>query len=125
VRIGYLTVDEVNQTLAGQMVAACGLELEVLTFREEFAPEHLEALLYDLDFLAQPERRQLFGRLLAAPVRRPMAVHSRNLNVCQVRALREQGIAVFRRLEAPVFRRFRRAVRKHRHLNQRLLSLFD
>jgi len=119
-RIGYLSLDEVNQSLARQLASKIGVELHSLSFREDEPVGSCDAYLYELDCLTQLDRRELLARIVAGPAQRPAAVHSWNVSPNERRALHGKGVDVFRRLEEVVFRRLRRAVRARRRQAQRL-----
>ena len=64
----------------------------------------------DLDHWPEPERQLTLSRLLDGPAPHPTAVHSYNLDERQVKTLRGRGVAVYRRLGAPVFKQARRTL---------------
>jgi hypothetical protein len=119
-RIGYLTLDEVNLNLARQLAARLHVKLERLSFCED-SPVDCNARLYEVDYLAPGDRQRLFARLKESSRDMPVAVHGFHLRKREVRSLRTAGIAVFRRLEARVFRYLVRVAREHAGSPMRLL----
>jgi hypothetical protein len=103
VRIAYLTIDEVNESLAVPMAAACGLDLDPRSPRDWPGPGAFDAVVYDLDYLASPLRQEVLRSLLAGPVRVPAAVHSYHLEEEEAEALRRNGVVVDRRLDVSLF----------------------
>jgi len=105
VPIAYLTVDEVNEGLALELAAACGVRLEVLWPRDEPPDGRFDAAVYDLDCLPVCLRQEVLSKLAAASAPWPAAVHGYALAGDQVRPLRKRGVVVRRRLGAALFRR--------------------
>jgi hypothetical protein len=110
-RVAYLTTDEVNEHLALSMAAACDIELVPQAPREPAPDEEFDAVLYDWDYLPPEHRQELRERLRAGRGPGRVIVHGYNLGKKEVAAWRQQGIAVFRRLESKVFRALLRAAR--------------
>ena len=110
-RIAYLTTDEVNQELALQLAADQEIRLEVIWPRDEPPDGCFDAVIYDLDCLSPPQRRQLLTDLAAGRAPRPAAVHSYALEGEQIKALLGRGVIVRPRLRATLFRRLAAAVR--------------
>jgi hypothetical protein len=67
-----------------------------------------DAVVYDLDYLADHERRHILDELTCGPVERLAAVHSYNLRPSQKRTLRRNGVVVHRRLHPGWFARLLR-----------------
>jgi hypothetical protein len=112
-----LTVDQVNQDLAGKLAAAAGVKLEVVFPRDAAGDGPFDAVLYDLDSLPPPDRQALLAELSARPAGQwagTAAVHSYHLSPRQARALRRQGVVVARRLRPATFARLRDAVSARR-----------
>ncbi|HYT89135.1 MAG TPA: hypothetical protein VEL76_10540 [Gemmataceae bacterium] len=109
-KIGYLTIDEVNQRLAVELAGACGAVLEIVWPRDEPPDGRFDAVLYDLDCRPPSEREQLLGVLLAGPVTCPVALHSYNLEEHQIETLQANGIAVHRTLASEAFQSLALAV---------------
>jgi hypothetical protein len=112
-----LTVDEVNQALAGKLAAAAGVQLEVVFPRDAAGDGPFDAVLYDLDSLPPIDRQALLAGLSARPAGQwagTAAVHSYQLSPRQARALRRQGVVVARRLQQATFARLRAAVSARR-----------
>ena len=101
----YLTLDEVNQELAGMLADAAGVELDATDFRDACPDRQFDAVLYDLDYLPNDRREALLAALTAGRMAEPVAVHSYRLSVRQARALRQQGVIVARRLGPKLFAR--------------------
>src|SRR5262249_37109816 len=112
-RIGYLTLDEVNENLARRLAARFRVQLERLSFCDDSAEQHYDARLYEVDYLTPGDRQRLFARMINRSVDTPVAMHGFHLSRRDVRSLRAAGIAVFRRLKPKVFRRLLEAVREH------------
>jgi hypothetical protein len=110
-RIAYLTTDEVNLELASRLAADQQAQLEVIWPRDEPPDGRFDAVLYDLDCLPPPLRRQLLTNLAAGRAPRTAAVHSYALEGEPIKALLGQGVIVRRRLRATLFRRLSAAVR--------------
>jgi hypothetical protein len=110
VPIAYLTIDEVNESLAGPMAAACGLELEPRSPRDWTDPHAFDAVVYDLDFLPPRLRQEVLQPLLAGPVRVPAALHSYHLEEEEAETLRRNGVVVERRLDVWLFEALAAAV---------------
>jgi hypothetical protein len=106
----YLSMDEVNQDLAHRLAAAYDVELDVLTFRDAAPAGQFDAVLHDLDSLPADRRAAILANLEGGEVPGPVAVHSYNLRVSQIKALRNRGVLVTRQLNPQVFVRLRRAV---------------
>ncbi|HEV3262018.1 MAG TPA: hypothetical protein VG013_34525 [Gemmataceae bacterium] len=109
-RIAYLTTDEVNMDLAGNLAAACDITVDLWSPRDAEPDGQFDALLYDLDYLPTAHRRAVLVRLLSGPVSHPVVVHSYSLEPDQEAALRARGVAVYRRLGRKLFRILRLAI---------------
>jgi hypothetical protein len=104
----YFSLDDVNQELAAKLSAAAGIEVEVCSTD---LPLHRapDAVLYDLDYLPPNTLRMLLTQLAAARPPYVVAVHSYRLLPRQVRALRQFGVIIARRLGVGVINRLRLA----------------
>jgi hypothetical protein len=109
-RCAYLSLDEVNQDLAGRLAAAVGMEIDALSLRDPAPNDGPDAVLYDLDYLPPDTLRALLADLTGRVPACPVAVHSYRLSGRQVRELRRRGVIVVRRLGAGVFARLRAAM---------------
>jgi hypothetical protein len=105
----YLSLDEVNRDLAMRLAAATGIWLELADLRDE-APHRGAAMIFDLDSLPEDHRRAILTALLAGRWVGPVAVHGYGLSHRQVRALRQRGVIVSRRLRPRTFVRLRAAM---------------
>jgi hypothetical protein len=121
-RIGYLTLDEVNETLGRELGLRFHIEFEKLSFCDDGAVECCDALLCEVDYLVPGDRQRLFTWLIDRSANRPVAVHGFHLCRRETRDLRAAGILVFRQLQPRVFRRLIGAVREHADLGVHLLS---
>jgi hypothetical protein len=121
-RIGYLTLDEVNENLARRLAARLHVQLERLSFSEDSSVDCFDARLYEVDYLTPGDRQRLFARLMGSSPDMPVAVHGFHLRRREARSLRAAGIAVFRRLDARVFRYLVRIAREHAGSPMRLLT---
>ena len=110
-RVAYLTTDEVNEHLAVTMAAACDIQLVPRAPGQAPPDGEFDAVLYDWDYLPPEHRQALRERLRVGRGPGRVIVHGYNLGKKEVAAWRQQGIAVFRRLESKVFRALRRASR--------------
>jgi hypothetical protein len=109
-RIGYLTLDEVNSWVAEQLAYGVGLDLLALPFRESSGTNGCDGVLVDLDFLPRSDKQKLVSMLLDAPPQMPVVVHGWNLSRAEIKSLRAKGIKVCRRLDEKPFRQLRRAI---------------
>jgi hypothetical protein len=100
-----MSLDEVNQDLAGRFAAANGLEIDCVALCGPAPHDGTVAILYDLDHLP-PETLE---KLKAGCSNGAVAVHSYSLSARQIRALRRRGVIVTRRLTGWVFARLRAA----------------
>jgi hypothetical protein len=96
--LAYLSHDEVNLELAGQLADAAGVLLRPVFVRDAVPAVSFDAVLCDLDCLPPAERAGTLKALLAGPLTCPVGVHSYNLDWTEVQALQARGIAVCRRL---------------------------
>src|SRR5690242_7571999 len=97
-RIAYCSTDEVNRHRAEEMASACGLTLCPLDPKDPSPNEAFDAVLVDLDFWPIGEQREVLAEPLAGQGVRVAAVHGYNVTDDQAEALRQQGVAVYRRL---------------------------
>ena len=105
-RIAYLTTDEVNRSLAVAYSKWYGVTVVPLEPRDGAPDDSFDAVLYDWDYL--PPDLIRYGPS-AGPLPRQVAVHGYNLAATFKAALRQHGVAVFRRLNAAVFKVLLRA----------------
>src|SRR5262249_53906643 len=109
--IAYGTTDEVNEHLAEQMAAACGLTLYPLAPKDAPSYESFDAVLYDWDYWPVEQQQEALAELLVGRLPHAVAVHGYNLEDGLAEALRLNGVAVYRRLQPRVFHFLRRAIR--------------
>jgi hypothetical protein len=109
-RIAYLSCDEVNTALGEPMARRHGITLDVLLPRGGPPNGEHDAVLYDWDHWPCEERAQAVAELLARPPRRPMALHSYNVEPEQAEALRAIGVVVHSRLSGALFQHLRQAI---------------
>jgi len=105
--IAYLTVDQVNQSLAQEWSAHVALNVEILMPRDGYPDSCYTALVVDLDYLPAELRGEVLAELLRSPLARPTAVHGYNLTDEQIATLKGHGVIVHRRLSPKLFRRLR------------------
>lgn len=117
-RIAYLTLDEVNCSLAQQLADDLGMTLDPRSFRDPPPDGRCDRVLYDLDSFPEAERHQVLTRLLATLSLCPVAVHSYNLDKEQIRGLRRNGVAVHPRLGKAVFLKLARQQGTWQHLDR-------
>jgi hypothetical protein len=110
-RIAYCTTDDMNCHLAEEMAATYGLTLFLVASKDPPPNEGFDAVIYDWDYWPVGKQSEVLAELLAGHGTRAVAVHGYNLDDGQAEALRRQAVAVYRRLQAKVFRFLRRAVR--------------
>jgi hypothetical protein len=96
--IAYVSLDEVNQDLAARTAESVGASLASIGSPDELAASAYDAVVYDLDYLCDNDRRRILDELTAGAATRMAAVHSYNLQPTQKRALRRKGVVVRRRL---------------------------
>ena len=101
--VGYLTTDEVNQELACGFAERLGFTLDPLWPKDGPWDGEFDAVVYDLDSLPRETRDEICAKLVSGYFPYPVSVHSYNLDDQQMEALRENGVAVFQRLEPEVF----------------------
>jgi hypothetical protein len=111
--IAYATTNEVNYAVALPLSEECGAVIHELLPMDAPPDGQIDAVLYDLDDVPQPQRREVLARLLSGPSACPKAVHGYDLSEEQTSALRLRGIAASRHLEPELFRSLRRAVDRH------------
>ena len=102
-RIAYLTLDEVTENLATLMADECGATLFPLGPRDPKPDGEFDAVLYDLDSLPPPHRKELLSELLSSRPLRPVGVHSYQLEEDEQAALRRRGLLVCRHIDTAVF----------------------
>jgi hypothetical protein len=113
-RCAYLSTDEVNNALALEWAAACGIELFPLAPKDGLPGREYDAVVCDWDFWPVELRRELLADLSNGPPPCPLAVHGYNLDEDTTMHLRNQGVDVQRSLQLDVFRRLRLAHRRVR-----------
>jgi hypothetical protein len=96
--IAYLSLDEVNHDLAARTAGDYGVDLDILTSPAEITASPCEAVIYDLDYLADHDRRHILDELTRGPADTLAVLHSYNLRPGEKRALRRNGVVVHRRL---------------------------
>jgi hypothetical protein len=104
-RCAYLTTDEVNEALAREWSAACGVELFPLAPKDGLPGREYDAVLCDWDFWPVELRQQVLAELSNGPPPCPLAVHGYNLDEDATTLLRNQGVDVQDSLHLDVFRR--------------------
>ncbi len=102
--LAYLTTDEVNWQLAQQLVEGNGTILYPLTFHDQPLDRPFDAVLYDWDHIPPDDRLAIFPKLLADGRTFRVALHAYGLDDGHAKALRSKGVAIFRRLDAGLFR---------------------
>jgi hypothetical protein len=102
-RIAYLTLDEVNENLATLMADECGATLVRIEPRDPKPDGEFDAVLYDLDSLPPPHRKELLSVLLSSRPLQPVGMHSYQLEEDEQAALRRCGLLVSRHIEKAVF----------------------
>jgi hypothetical protein len=102
-RIAYLTLDEVNETLATLMAEECGATLFCLMPRDPKPDGEFDAVLYDLDSLPPCHKKELLSELLSSPPLHPVGVHSFQLQEDEQAALRRGGLLVCRHIDSAIF----------------------
>jgi hypothetical protein len=102
-RCAYLTLDEVNRDLAGNLAGALGMGLDILSLRDAAPDGQFDAIVYDLDFLPRDDRERVLARLRARRATEPVAVHSYHLSDRHKSLLRRRGVIVARRLSPQLF----------------------
>src|SRR5262249_8665796 len=100
-QIAYLSTDEVNRSLAVAYGQRYNLTVVPLAPRDRAPHGSFDGVLYDGDCL--PPEVIRYGAS-AGPLPRHVAVHSYNLTAPVKAALRRHGVAVFRRLDAALFK---------------------
>jgi hypothetical protein len=108
--VAYFTTDDVNLSLAVELAARQGMNLQPLEPRDGAAADNFDALLYDWDYWPSGRRSKALAELLAAPAGRPVALHGYSLGEEETEALCRRGVAVHRRLRLQVFQHLRQAV---------------
>jgi hypothetical protein len=108
-RFAYLTTDEVNQSLARDIALGCGITLDTL-FPKDGPPDRgYDAVVYDWDSWPVELRQEFLASLEKGPLYRPVAVHGYDLPEDHAEALRNRGVALYRRLRPEMFQRLHRA----------------
>jgi len=115
-RLAYLTTDEVNQDLAIHIAADCGTALALFSPRDPPPDGRFDAVLYDWDFWPLHLRREVLEELLTARPPGLVALHGYHIDERHVEALRQNGVAVFHRLERETFQGLEEAAGQARGL---------
>ena len=100
----YFTPDDVNEELAMQFAAACGLTVRCIPFGSSRLTGEFEAVVYDWDYLPLPWRPDILATLLWNPLPCPVALHGYHLAEEEIEALRANGVQVHHCLQLNVFR---------------------
>ena len=100
----YFTPDDVNEELAMQFAAACGLTVRCIPFGSSRRNGEFEAVVYDWDYLPLPWRPDILATLLWNPLPCPVALHGYHLAEEEIEALRANGVQVHHCLQPNVFR---------------------
>ena len=100
----YFTPDDVNEELAMQFAAACGLTVRCIPFGSSRLNGEFEAVVYDWDYLPLPWRHDILVTLLCNPLPCPVALHGYHLAEEQIEALRANGVQIHHCLQPNVFR---------------------
>src|SRR5262249_32480935 len=109
-RIAYLTTDEVNLDQARHLAKAQRITLCHLTPGEATPGDLFDAVLFDRDYWPMESRAETLATLVAGCGNCPVALHSYNVDQAEEEALRDEGVAVHRMLDADVLASLRRAV---------------
>ncbi|MBI3861072.1 MAG: hypothetical protein HY290_04170 [Planctomycetia bacterium] len=99
-KIGFVSIDEVNRHLAQQMIPP-ELELECNVTGDFSVP--IDAWVYDLDQLPDDVRSRVLLSLRSIAARKPVIVLSYAIPDQLRRALVRNGVRIDRRLEPRVF----------------------
>jgi hypothetical protein len=102
-KIAYVTTDEVNRYAADRLARACGAQVCCFSRQGAMVEGGFDAAVYDLDFLPGKEQRAVLTHLMTRPLTQSVAVHSYHLDGAQKRALRANGVVVYRRLVRKMF----------------------
>jgi hypothetical protein len=102
-RIAYITSDEVNRDVALRLAKACGATLYSPALGDAPPDGQFNAILYDWDYLPPQRKHDLLEVLLAGPSPCPVALHSYSLDEVHGKALRRNGVAIYRRLDLELF----------------------
>lgn len=97
-RIAYVSVDEVNQSLAARMAASLGSILSGFDPEDGCPLAGFDAVLYDLDRVAPERRAALLREVRSQREPFPKAVHGYSLTEEEARELGLRGVAVAQRL---------------------------
>jgi hypothetical protein len=103
--LAYLTTDEVNEDIAVRLAVKYNAILVPLFPRDTPPDTEYDAVLYDFDFLPEESRQKIVNDLLSAPAKRPVALHSFNVDDRLRQDLQAKGVRVFRRLRVDCFQR--------------------
>jgi hypothetical protein len=103
-RIVYLTIDQVNYSVASELATAWGAELFDEPRNCGDALEQYDAAIVDLDCFLAAQRAEILAHLLAGRALHPIAVHSYNLDDRTVASLRASDVGVFPHMDAAVLR---------------------
>jgi len=121
-RCAYLSTDEVNNALALEWAAGCGINLFRLAPKDGQPGREYDAVLCDWDFWPVELREELLADLSKGPLPCPLAVHGYNLDEDTRMHLRKKGVDVQCSLHRDVFQRLRLAHRQARSAARRRLT---
>src|SRR5262249_30871012 len=102
--LAYLTTDEVNEATVVRMASAYGALVVPFYPKEAARSADFDAVLYDFDCLPVERGRKLLADLLSEPARKPIGLHSSNVDEGLRDDLERKGINVFRRLKSNCLR---------------------
>jgi len=103
-RFAYLTTDEVNQALAVEMAANCGVILCPFAPKDGSSYGTFDAVLCDWDSWPENGRSSFLSELKHGALPKRLAVHGYNLTSDEVTSLLTKGVIVYRMLKAEAFR---------------------
>jgi len=101
-----MSLDEVNQDLAGRFAAETGVQIDFIGLSGQAPREGTAAVICDLDHLPPG----IVEKLESGWTEGTVVVHSYGLSVREIRAMRRRGVIVARRLTARLFARLPGAV---------------
>src|SRR6266404_3829573 len=95
-KIAYVTIDPVNETLAAQLAAECRLDLESLEPRDR--RDGFDRFVLDWDCLPPRWRQDVVKELKSRRTPAAVALHSYHLDEAEAALLGLRGVKVFRHL---------------------------
>jgi hypothetical protein len=110
-KFAYISTDEVNQNLAVQIADEYHIAVCPVSYVDARQHDRFDALLYDWDSLSWLRRNEICVASLASGLC-PVGVHGFSFDNERAETLHQDGIAVFRRLDANVFRTLRCFVKR-------------